>query len=167
MANNNCDLLWYCFFVCVYDVNIDTKERKEIEYVSGIWFVSMNERDTFWLTSLIQVKCNVWYNIMKVFGIHIMMFPDLHAIFIYITLSSCSVRIYCLPLCSVHVPELVNVTTVGVWYHTLYLAVDERQCNKRRTFKPFIAVCTAVTGSSAVGIFAMCNVRDEQGDTQA
>ena len=47
-------------------------------------------------------------------------------------------------------------------------AVDERQRNnKRRTFKPFIAVCTAVTGSSAVGIFAMCNVREEQGDTQA
>ena len=99
--------------VCVYDVNIGIEERKEIEYVSGTCFVLI-KRDTVWLTSLIQVKYNVWYNIMKVFGIHIMMFPDLHAIFIYITLSSCSVRIYCLPLCSVHVPELVNVTTVGV-----------------------------------------------------
>lgn len=46
----------------------------------------------------------------------------------------------------------------------LYLAVDERQYeyNERRTFKPFIAVWTAVTGSSVVGIFVVRIMREEK-----
>ena len=58
MANNNCDLLWYCFFVCVYDANIDTKERKEIEgYAVAIVKVTAEQERAYEVASGIFSEC--------------------------------------------------------------------------------------------------------------